>query len=219
MTAREEILARVRRAVGERPIHPQLDYAAIERHYQTESNLPATERVELFIDRLHDYNATVYRCAPERIAETVARSLAERGRRRIVIPHNFPSEWLRGSFEYVDGTMMTYEELDRSDGVLTGCAVAIASTGTIVLQHGDGEGRRALTLIPDYHLCIVLEDQIVGSVPEGIRAMSAFPRVPLTTVSGPSATSDIEMTRVKGVHGPRMLDVIMAGRTAPRNLL
>lgn len=219
MTAREEVLARIRRSVGQRLTEKQRDYAAIPRHYDVQSTQPAADRIELFVDRLQDYNATVYRCRLEEIAETVARALAARGKRRIVIPREFPSRWLPPSFEFLDGTDMSYQELDASEGVLTSCAAAIASTGTIVLQHANGQGRRALTLIPDYFACVVLESQVASSVPEGIRAISSFGTVPLTTVSGPSATSDIEMTRVKGVHGPRTLDVILAGETAPHDLL
>jgi len=125
-----------------------------------------------------------------------------------VIPESVPENWLPKDFDFVPGGLLTYQELDACDGALTGCAAAIAVTGTIVLEHSREQGRRSLTLIPDYHLCIVFTNQIHETVPEAIRRVAASTS-PITTVSGPSATSDIEMTRVKGVHGPRCLDVII----------
>jgi L-lactate dehydrogenase complex protein LldG len=210
MSAREDILERIRHAIGERPVDRAREYASIARQYRVEAT-SSMQRVELFIDRLHDYNAAVYRCPKQQIPDTVAHALSLRQKRTVVIPREFPKEWLPYDLEFLDGTNLSYQELDKSAGVLTSCAVAIAFTGTIVLQHSPALGRRALTLIPDYHLCVVFEDQIVDTVPEGIRAIATVNHFPLTTVSGPSATSDIEMTRVKGVHGPRTLDVIIAG--------
>jgi L-lactate dehydrogenase complex protein LldG len=112
-------------------------------------------------------------------------------------------------FEFIPDRGLDFCELDHSEGVLTGCAVAIAMSGTIILKHSPGKGRRALTLIPDYHLCIVKAEQVVETVPEGIRSLGDQTSMPITTISGPSATADIEMTRIKGVHGPRTLDVIL----------
>jgi L-lactate dehydrogenase complex protein LldG len=125
------------------------------------------------------------------------------------VPLGIPNDWLPHGFLFQRDTGLNYQEIDKSEGVLTGCAVAIALTGTIVLRHSESEGRRALTLVPDYHLCVVHEQQIVETVPEGIAQMSAYAPAPITTISGPSATSDIEMTRIKGVHGPRTLEVIL----------
>lgn len=219
ITARDEILTSIRRALGERADDPERGYAAIQRLYCVHNASAISARISLFVDRLEDYNATVYRCAGEQIAQTIAHALSLRNKHSMIIPHAFPSEWLPPGFEFYEGTNMSYEELDRSEGVLTGCAAAIASTGTIVMQHSPAQGRRALTLIPDYHLCVVLENQVLETVPEGIRVLSTLPDAPLTTVSGPSATSDIEMTRVKGVHGPRTLDVILVGETVRPGLL
>jgi len=116
---------------------------------------------------------------------------------------------LPDGFTFITDHDTSYAEIDRCDGTITGCALAIALTGTIVLRHTRKEGRRALTLIPDYHLCIVHASQVVETVPEGTRKMLEFAAVPITMISGPSATSDIEMMRIKGVHGPRYLDVIL----------
>jgi L-lactate dehydrogenase complex protein LldG len=127
----------------------------------------------------------------------------------LLAPPGIPEHWLPYHIEFTADDNLPYDVLDRSEGVLTGCALAIARTGTIVLRHSSEEGRRALTLIPDYHLCVVYGRQVVETVPEAIREMLDFGTAPITTISGPSATSDIEMTRVKGVHGPRTLDVIL----------
>jgi L-lactate dehydrogenase complex protein LldG len=213
MSAREDVLGRVRRSIGEAQADRESDYARIPRNYRQTGTLNVAGRVALFVDRLREYNATAHHCELEQISAAIAHAVSIRQKRTILIPAAFPLEWLPADLQFVDGTRMSYEELDRSEGVLTACAVAIAETGTIVLQHSAGQGRRALTLIPDYLLCIVFEDQIVETVPEAIRAMKAFHHVPLTTISGPSATADIEMTRVKGVHGPRTLDVILVART------
>lgn len=165
-------------------------------------------RLRLFEDRLGDYEATVYHCTEDRIADTVGKALTVRAKRRLVVPENVPKSWLPSDVDFSPGEQLTYEELDASDGVLTGCAAAIAFTGTIVLDHLFAQGRRRLTLVPDYHLCVVFPNQIVETVPEAIRKVAgSFSTI--TTISGPSATSDIEMTRVKGVHGPRCLDVII----------
>jgi L-lactate dehydrogenase complex protein LldG len=209
MSARDEILGRIRRASSRNGMDRAQDYAAIPRAYRHGSESDEAARLDLFADRLHDYNAVVYRSVETRIAETVAEALTARGKHGMVIPPDLPAAWLPAGFEFTRDDGMSYDVLDRAEGVLTGCAVAIAFTGTIVLCHGQGEPRRALTLVPDYHLCVVSAAQLVETVPEGIRRMNGFRTRPLTTISGPSATSDIEMTRIKGVHGPRTLDVVL----------
>ncbi|MBV9008353.1 MAG: LUD domain-containing protein [Verrucomicrobia bacterium] len=168
------------------------------------------EQLRLFTERLHDYGAVVYHCAERDIRDTVAQVLAVRGKHGLIVPAGISKEWLPDAFLFVRDEALNYDDIDRSEGVLTGCAVAIALTGTVVLRHSAAEGRRAITLVPDYHLCIVRAGQVVETVPEGIREMAKYSGAPLTTISGPSATSDIEMTRIKGVHGPRTLDVIVA---------
>jgi L-lactate dehydrogenase complex protein LldG len=139
----------------------------------------------------------------------VAGILRARGKTGLLVPAGVPAAWLPEGFAFRVDEGLSYAELDASQGVLTACDGAIALTGTIVIAHTPGQGRRALSLVPDYHLCVVRLDQLVATVPEGMRRMAGLLPAPLTTISGPSATSDIEMIRVKGVHGPRTLEVIL----------
>jgi L-lactate dehydrogenase complex protein LldG len=208
-TAKNDILNRIRSAYGSTP-YRETEYAAIVRNYHRSNGLDPGQNVELFVDRLHDYGATVYRCVEDDIPFTIAQALFERRKTSALIPRDIPRNWLPDGFQFFRDTL-TYHEIDVSEGVLTDCALAIASTGTLVLRHGPREARRALSLIPDYHLCVVFASQIVGTVPEALSQIRAFDNVPVTTISGPSATSDIEMTRIKGVHGPRTLDIILIG--------
>jgi L-lactate dehydrogenase complex protein LldG len=150
----------------------------------------------------------MHRCLEENVAGKIAQVLASRNKRRLLVAGDVPASWRPEGFNFIEDQGLRYSAIDDSEGVLTTCAVAIAVTGTIVLRHSSDEGRRALSLIPDYHLCIVRASQLVETVPEGIRIMRSFDRFPITTISGPSATSDIEMTRIKGVHGPRTLEVV-----------
>jgi len=200
MSARNEILKSVRRAIGE----PK-QAAPIRREYIQSAPVD----LALFEDRLIDYNAGVHHATGATLPDTIANVLASRGKTSVVIPPGLPLEWLPSGFGFVPDNGLTWAELDRSQGALTACTRAIAFTGSIVLTHGPHEGRRALTLIPDYHLCIVRVDQVVQTVPEAIRSLRDYRTHPITTIAGPSATADIEMTRVKGVHGPRTLDVIL----------
>ncbi len=205
MDAREEILSRLRRALADEP-----PAEVAPRAYRTAAPEDAT--VDRLVDRLEDYRATVHRCAPDSLAATVAEALA--GAARVVVPADLPPEWLAAyQGEVHADDRLPVADLDAVDAVVTGCAVAIADTGTIVLDGGAAQGRRALTLLPDYHLCVVLADQVVGSVPEAIARLrdAVHARRPLTLISGPSATSDIELSRVEGVHGPRRLEVLLTG--------
>jgi L-lactate dehydrogenase complex protein LldG len=195
--ARDAVLARVRAALAGTAPSP----AAAERAYRHDGALTARERVELLAERLVDYRARVHR-----VAETEIAGLASG---RFGIPPGLPAAW-RPAGAVVDGGL-TWRELDALDGVLTGCTLAIAETGTIVLAGGPAEGRRALTLVPDVHVCVVRENQVVETVPEAFDRLRGLERRPLTFVSGPSATSDIELKRVEGVHGPRTLVVVIIG--------
>ena len=200
--AREEILRRIRTALGDRPAAP-----VVRREYRVASG--AGGDPDLFAERVIDYRANVRRCAGPEVPAALAAALADRGARRVVVPAGFPAGWLAGigGLAVADEPPLDTTELDRLDGVVTTCALAIAETGTIVLDAGPGQGRRALSLVPDYHLAVVRTDQIVAAVPDAVAALD--PTRPLTWISGPSATSDIELSRVEGVHGPRTLEVVL----------
>lgn len=208
LEAKQEILERIRRAAGSSGDRAA-EYAAIPREYRREGGMSPEARLELFAARLYEYGAVVYRCTAAQIADAVAQALTARSRPAIVVSQGVPASWLPEGFEFVEDNALSYAALDQSNGVLTGCEAAVASTGTIILRHGAGQARRAVTLVPDYHLCVVRAQQVVETLPEAVRRLEEFRAAPLTTISGPSATSDIEMTRVKGVHGPRTLDVVL----------
>jgi L-lactate dehydrogenase complex protein LldG len=213
--ARDAVLARIRRALAGPRAPRTTDYDAIPRAYRRSGALDPQARLDLFVSRIEHYDSGVHRCGPAAIAETIAAALTARGRRRLVVAAGVRPGWLPPRFDWIVEADATYQDLDASDGAITGCSAAIATTGTILLRHGAADGRRALTLIPDYHLCVVFADQVVETVPEGIaRARTVSDPgagLLLTTISGPSATADIEMTRIKGVHGPRTLDVVLVG--------
>jgi L-lactate dehydrogenase complex protein LldG len=205
--ARAEIRRRLEAALVDRPAA-----VAIPRDY--EHRLPAeVDLVELFAERVADYRATVHRTTADGLATTIASVLAEHGVRTLVAPAGVPLSWLeRAEVELVgDDPPLTVDALDAIDATITGCALAIAETGTFVLDAGVAQGRRVLSLLPDRHVCVIRADQIVGTVPEALARLD--PRRPQTWVSGPSATSDIELDRVEGVHGPRILDVIIVATT------
>jgi L-lactate dehydrogenase complex protein LldG len=208
-SAREEILRRVRSAVADRTSERESDYAYIPRQYNTVGTLDEHHRLELFMDRLADYGSEVFECGEPYISGAVGTALAERNLRTVLTGRDFPGGWIPAGFDFYKDEEFRYQQIDSFDCVITTCALAIAETGTIILRHADDEPRRAVSLIPDYQLCLVFALQVVETVSEAVRQMATMGNVPLTTISGPSATSDIEMTRIKGVHGPRTLDVIL----------
>jgi L-lactate dehydrogenase complex protein LldG len=216
-SARETILWRIRRATRDVPERERPEDVSVERGYRKEDESPRVEIVERFADRVAGYEATVHRVKKDGLPEAIEEALRRRGVRRLVIPPYLPREWVPENIETLRDAArlrLTKEELDASDGVLTGCALGIAQTGTIVLDSGRGQGRRALTLLPDYHLCVVREDQIVGLVLEAFAELEDTVKNAgraITFISGPSATSDIELDRVEGVHGPRTLEVLIVG--------
>jgi L-lactate dehydrogenase complex protein LldG len=201
MSARDEVLARVRRAIGA-PAEVR-----IPRDYRGPGGRVETDLVALLAERVDDYRANVHRCAPDELPARIAELLGTRN--RVVVPDGIPPSWVTPDRRITDDPQLTAAQLDATDGVVTTCACAIALTGTIVLDHGSGQGRRALSLVPDYHLVVVRTEQIVAGVPDAIARLD--PTAPLTFISGPSATSDIELDRVEGVHGPRTLDVVISG--------
>jgi L-lactate dehydrogenase complex protein LldG len=203
MSSRDRILSRVREALSDVPRTETPDDFPVPRAY--EHSRPGPDVVELLVDRLVDYKAEVHEVTD--VATAVAEALRRREVRRVVAPAGIPAEWLGEAEPVRDDPPLAAADLDALDGVVTGCAVAIAETGTIVLDAGADQGRRALTLVPDYHLCVVRLDQIVRTVPEAVERLS--PSNPLTWISGPSATSDIELNRVEGVHGPRTLEILI----------
>ena len=212
-SAREEVLRRIRAAKGgaANAEAVRAGWSALERRYRRETTRSPETILELLVDRLRDYDARVVRVGHAEVAASTAGMLAERKVQRMVVPAGFPAEWLPGGVEIVVDEGLAAGELDAVDGVMTGATLAIAETGTVVLQNVPGQGRRAVTLVPDYHLCVVRVEDVVETVPEAIARLQATAELATTFVSGPSATADIEMTRIKGVHGPRFLDVILVG--------
>jgi L-lactate dehydrogenase complex protein LldG len=239
-SARDEILGRIAAALGDHPTAPEVP-REYRRHGDHAAGAPAL--LDLFVERLVDYKATVQRTTPARLPAVLASTLEDSG--RLLVPPGL-AEQLKTTMdtraegtadrltqstvdtltERVVGTLtkgivaalvgatvddgLGATELDGFDTVLTTCAAAAAETGTIVLDGSPGQGRRAVTLVPDRHVCVVRADQVVHSVPELLARLD--PRRPLTFISGPSATSDIELERVEGVHGPRTLIVILVAR-------
>ena len=211
VTAREEILRRIRAATGGvgSAEAVRVGWNAVERGYRHEATRTREAILELLVDRLQDYDARVVRAMHVDVSQAAGRMLAERKVKRMVVPQGLPTGWLPVGVEFVVDEGLPAAELDRVDGVVTGATLAIAETGTVVLQNVPGQGRRAVTLVPDYHLCMVRVEDVVETVPEAIGRLQATAELATTFVSGPSATADIEMTRIKGVHGPRFLDVIL----------
>ncbi|WP_427766772.1 LutC/YkgG family protein [Streptomyces sp. DSM 41931] len=208
MSSRERILGRVRRALADVP--PGED-APVERDYLREhGERTVEETVDLLAENLADYRAVVHRTDAGSLPGVVAELLAARGAATVLVPPGLDTGWLAAAevTRVPDEAGSTPRELDRVDSVLTACAVAIAETGTIVLDGSPDQGRRRISLVPDHHICVVrVPDQVVASVPQALERLD--PARPLTWISGPSATSDIELDRVEGVHGPRTLEVVL----------
>jgi L-lactate dehydrogenase complex protein LldG len=213
--AREAMLGAIRSALRDIPDAETPEDVPVEREYRTVDDAPRDHLIEQFLERVAEYKAKVGRVPAADLSRAIADACAARGVRRLVVPADLPAEWAPPGVELLREPGLGIGDLDGADGVLTGCALGIAQTGTVVLDAGPVQGRRAITLLPDYHLCVVFADQVVGLVPEAVArlsAASATPGRPLTLISGPSATSDIELNRVEGVHGPRTLEVVVVDR-------
>jgi L-lactate dehydrogenase complex protein LldG len=213
VSSRERILGRVRRALADVRQDDTPYDQAIERGYLREhGDRSVAETVDLLAENLADYRAIVHRCTADDLAATIAGILAARGAQTVLVPPGLDPDWL-GTTDVArvpDRAASGPHELDRVDSVVTACAVAVAETGTIVLDAGPDQGRRRITLVPDHHICVVrVPDQVVSSVPQALERLA--PTRPSTWISGPSATSDIELNRIEGVHGPRTLEVVLVG--------
>lgn len=229
-SSRDQILARIAASLGRDPAATgttasataSAAYARLPRDYRAASDIDAPSAsmsasmsasssasiAALFADRLHEYNAACTPVASEAaIAEAVAASLTARSLSSLAVVSGIPPQWLPTGFDFASAEPLSAVELDRQPGILTACSVAIAETGSLVLQSGPRQGLRLHTLVPDFHLCVVFERQLVATVPEAFHRLT--PDLPTTFISGPSATADIEMTRIKGVHGPRSLHVLL----------
>jgi L-lactate dehydrogenase complex protein LldF len=203
--ARAAILERIREALQDRPPAPE-----VPRDYRQTSDDPRPTVIARFSERVGEYRATVRIATRQELRTVLAEMAAQAGAERLAVPEDLPEEWDPG-VELIPDHGLSATELDTLDGALTGCALAIAETGTIVLDGAAAQGRRALSLVPDYHLCVVEADAVVATVPEAVKSLEPAVKAgrPLTFVSGPSATSDIELNRVEGVHGPRTLHVVV----------
>ncbi|HSA53144.1 MAG TPA: LUD domain-containing protein [Yinghuangia sp.] len=205
MSSRATVLGRIRAALADAPADdgvPARNY--LRRHTGSEGVLP------LLVENLRDYRAIVHEVTPDQLPAAVADALRRRKCSRVVVPPGTPEAWTSAITDVEllgDKPPLTIDQLASVDGTITGCAAVIAETGTIVLDAGPAQGRRALTLVPDYHLCVVHAADVYASVPDTIGRLD--PSRPLTWISGPSATSDIELDRVEGVHGPRTLEVLV----------
>ena len=210
--AREEILRRIAGALRDVPGGEAPAGVQVARGYRRTSTASQAALVARFAERLAEYRAAVRVVAAGELPAAIAAACAARGLRRLVVPADLPAAWAPHGVELLWDEGLANTQLDESDGVLTGCALCIAETGTIILDGGPHQGRRAITLLPDYHLCVVRAAQIVDLMPEAIARL--YPAVrearrPITLIAGPSATSDIELNRVEGVHGPRTLEVLI----------
>jgi L-lactate dehydrogenase complex protein LldG len=216
VSSRERILGRVERALADVPRDDTPYDQAFARGYLREHGDRSVEQtVELLAENLADYRAIVHRTDPEELPYLIMRLLAQRGPQYVLVPPGLPPEWMSAAdpTRVHDRAVSTPHELDKVESVVTGCAIAIAETGTIVLDGGPDQGRRRITLVPDHHICVVrVPDQVVSSVPQALQRLD--PTRPLTWISGPSATSDIELDRVEGVHGPRTLEVVLVSGQA-----
>lgn len=207
--SRDQILGRIRDALRDVPPSETPEDVPVARAYRHEGAESREQIIEQFLEKVAEYKAAVHHVSANNLMDRIRSCLSDRSVQSLVIPADLPEEWVPEGVDLLRDHGLSYADLDTSDGVLTGCVLGIAQTGTIVLDGGEGQGRRAITLLPDYHLCIVRSDQVVNLVPEAVTRLDSISTRPQTWISGPSATSDIELSRVEGVHGPRTLEVLV----------
>ena len=206
-SSRTTVLNRIRKA-SEGAHDATKEYAALPRPYVRHGKLDKNETLALLVERLREYDAQVVETTPQALPGVIAQTLETSGRRTFLAPPHLPVQWLTPGFDWHIDEDLTIEEMEQADGAVTAAFCAVADSGTIVLHHSATEGRRAVTLLPDWHLCVLFESQVVETLPEYFARCTTAP-VLATYISGPSATADIEMTRIKGVHGPRFLHVLL----------
>jgi L-lactate dehydrogenase complex protein LldG len=210
-SSRQAILERIRAATqgaASEPAQVAAAYEALPRPYIRAGALSREECIRLFVERLRDYDAEVVECSSAEVPEAFAAQLTASGRRSFVVPAGIPASWRVPGFQFkIDGGLPA-DEIDRTEGVMTSAFCGVADSGTIALHHSASEGRRVVTLLPDWHLCVLRAEQVVETLPEYFARCADTPSL-VTWISGPSATADIEMTRIKGVHGPRFLHVVL----------
>lgn len=210
MTAasRQLVLDRIRAGLGGITGDPAADYAHLPRVYTQRGSLNVEARLASMVERLREYDADVVECAEPVLPATISAEIARNGRRVLVAPEGLPAVWLVPSANWRVDHGLSHEQIEEAQGVVTASFCGVAESGTIVLHHSPAEGRRVLTLLPDWHLCILRASDVVETLPEYFARVPEPPKL-ATYISGPSATADIEMTRIKGVHGPRFLSVIL----------
>jgi L-lactate dehydrogenase complex protein LldG len=206
--SRRAILEQIRAATGGGDADRAGMYAELPRDYVRVGKLDAEKRIELMIERLREYDADVVEASPAEVAGVIAVQLKASGRGRFVVPVGVPSDWLASGYTWALDRDLSTDEIEKAEGVVTGASCGVAESGTIVLHHTSQEGRRVISLLPDWHLCVLRASQVVETLPEYFARFPEPPRL-ATYISGPSATADIEMTRIKGVHGPRFLHVVL----------
>ena len=214
-SSRDFILASIRSSILHSTPQSGPNHDQIHRGYRRSGTLHQHERLQLFAQRLREYDATVAFTEPAAVPAAIDRAIAsiappsQAAPAPWIVAEGFPAHWLASPDAFLWEPLANVDALNQCSGVITTCSAGIALTGTIVLQHGPGEGRRQTSLLPDRHLCLIRADQVVETVPEAFDRLASAATHPLTFISGPSATADIEMTRIRGVHGPRHLEIII----------
>jgi L-lactate dehydrogenase complex protein LldG len=206
--SREQVLTKIRQAIRSGAGDAAASYAGLQGSFVRAGQMRAAERLALMIERLREYDAEVVEATPDALPRAIAERLAASGGRTFVVPPGVPAQWLAAGFDWKIDRGLTTEEIEKTDGVVTASFCGIADSGTIVLHHSNTEGRRVISLLPDWHLCVLRASDVVETLPEYFARCVEAPRL-ATYISGPSATADIEMTRIKGVHGPRFLNVVV----------